>query len=131
MNCLVSLVWNIVPGLVWLGFPTNVIFTVDWDIPLYLIQDGLVWSGLIWSGLIWSGLVWQVALRVFIGIDADTDPTTMMKMQSSAMMYGMGMTQVSIFNHSVLYVIILFNIDIIRIHFLIINSNSTDDWKVI
>ena len=107
------------------------IFTVDWDIPLYLIQDGLIWSGLIWSGLMWSGLVRQVALRVFIGTDADTDPTTMMKMQSSAMMYGMGMTQASIFNHSVLYVIILFNIDIIRIHFLMINSNNTDDWKVI
>ena len=35
--------------------------TVDWDIPLYLIQDGLDWSG----------LVQQVALRVFIAIDAD------------------------------------------------------------
>jgi hypothetical protein len=71
---------------------------VDWDIPLYLIQDGLVWYGLIWSGLIWSGLVWQVVLRVFIGIYADADPTTMVKMQSSAMMYGMGMIQASIFN---------------------------------
>jgi hypothetical protein len=98
VNCLVSLVWNIVPGLVWLGFPTNVIFTVDWDIPLYPIQDGLGWSGLIWSGLIWSGLVWQVALRVFIEIDADANPTTMMKMQYSAMIYGMGMIQASIFN---------------------------------
>jgi hypothetical protein len=39
-----------------------------------------------------------VALRVFIGIDADADPTTMMKMQSSAMMYGMGMIQASILN---------------------------------
>jgi hypothetical protein len=36
-----------------------------------------------------------VALRVFIEIDADA---TMMKMQSSAMMYGMGMIQASIFN---------------------------------
>ena len=80
MNCLVSLVRNIVPGLVWLGLPTNVIFTVDWDIPLYLIQDGLVWFGMIWSDLIWSGLVQQVALRVFIAIDADADPTTMVKM---------------------------------------------------
>jgi hypothetical protein len=62
------------------------------------MQDGLGWSGLIWSGLIWSGLVWQVALRVFIEIDADANPTTMMKMQSSAMMYGMGMIQASIFN---------------------------------
>ena len=85
MNCLVSLVWNIVPGLVWLGFPT---FTVDWDIPLYLIQDGLVWSG----------LMQQIALRVFIAIDADADPTTMVKMQSGATMYGMGMIQASIFN---------------------------------
>jgi hypothetical protein len=71
---------------------------VDWDIPLYLIQDGLVWSGLIWSGLIWSGLMQQVALRVFIAIDADADPTTMVKMQSGATMYGMGMIQASIFN---------------------------------
>ena len=49
-----------------------------------------------WPGL--DRLVWQVALRVFIGIDADADPTTMVKMQSSAMMYGMGMIQASIFN---------------------------------
>jgi hypothetical protein len=31
-----------------------------------------------------------VALRVFIAIDADAYPTTMVKMQSSATMYGMG-----------------------------------------
>jgi len=37
--------------------------------------DGLVWSGQIWSGLIWSGAQ-QAALRVFIAIDADADPTT-------------------------------------------------------
>ena len=54
--------------------------------------------GLILSGLIWSGLVQQVALRVFIAIDADADPTTMVKMQSSATMYSMGMIQASIFN---------------------------------
>jgi hypothetical protein len=87
------LVWNIVPGLVWLGFPTNVIFTVDWDIPLYLIHDDLVWSG-----LIWSGLVQQVALRVFITIDADADPAAMVKMQSSATICSVGMIQTSKFN---------------------------------
>ena len=92
------MVWNIVPGLVWLGFPTNVIFTVGWDTPLYLIHDDLVWSGPIWSGLIWSGLVQQVALRVFIIIDADADPTAMVKMQSSATICSVGMIQTSMFS---------------------------------
>ena len=92
------MVWNIVPGLVWLGFPTNVIFTVDWDIPLYLIHDDLVWSGLIWSGLIWSGLVQQVAVRVFITIDADPDPIAMVKIQSSATICSVSMIQTSMFN---------------------------------
>ena len=64
--------------LVWLGLPTNVIFTVDWDIQLYLIQGPL--PEMAWSGLIWSGLEQQVALRVFIAIDADADLTTMVKM---------------------------------------------------
>ena len=82
------MVWNIVPGLVWLGFPTNVIFTVDWDTPLYLIHDDLVWSG----------LVQQVALRVFIIIDADADPTAMVKMQPSATICSVGMIQTSMFN---------------------------------
>jgi hypothetical protein len=78
-------------GLVWLGFPTNVIFTAEWDIPLYLIQGPL-------PEMAWSGLVQQVAVRVFIAIDANADPTTMVKMQYSATMYGMGMIQASIFN---------------------------------
>ena len=52
----------------------------------------------IWSGLIWSGLVQQVALRVFITIDADADPTAMVKMQSSATICSVGMIQTSMFN---------------------------------
>ena len=52
----------------------------------------------------------QVTLRVFIAIDADADPTTMVKMQFGAIMYGMGMIHACInfqfdFNHIVLYVI--------------------------
>jgi hypothetical protein len=39
-----------------------------------------------------------VALRIFIAIDADPEPTTMVKMQYHAPMYGMGMIQASIFN---------------------------------
>ena len=69
-------------------FPTNVIFTVDWDIPLYPIHDDLVWSG----------LVQQVALRVFITIDADADPTAMVKIKSSATICSVGMIQISMFN---------------------------------
>ena len=91
MNCLVSLVWNIVPGLVWLGFPTNVI-NIHCGLGYSTVPDTR------WPGLIWSGLVQQVALRAFIAIDANADPTTMVKMQSSAMMYGMGIIKALIFN---------------------------------
>ena len=40
----------------------------------------------------------QVALRVFITIDADADPTAMVKMVSSATIYSVGMIQTSMFN---------------------------------
>ena len=50
-----------------------------------------------WSDLVWSGAQ-QVALRVFIAIDADADPTTIVKIQSGPTMYGMGMIHASIFN---------------------------------
>ena len=67
----------------------------------YSIVPDTRWPGLVWSDLVWSNLVWSNAASGFEGIysiDADADPTTMVKMQSGATMYGMGMIQASIFN---------------------------------
>jgi len=104
----------------------------------YPIVPDTRWPGLVWSDLVWSNLVWSSAASGFEGIywnrcSRRSNNNGENAIQCHDVWYGYdpGINFQCDFNHSVLYVIILFNIDIIRIHFLIINSNNTDDWKVI
>ena len=89
----------------------------------YSIVPDTRWPGLAWSDLFWSNLVWSNAASGFEGIycnrcwcRSNNNGENTIWCQNVWYGYDPGINFQFDFNHSVLYVITLFNIGITRIH---------------